>query len=155
MSKIFRYLILGLLIALVIMQFVGPERPATLEENPNDLIQSAGLSDSISSILRDACYDCHSNETKYPWYGSIAPSSWFLYKHVRDGREELNFSDWASFDKRTKIKLLKKIEEELEEGEMPLSSYKIVHKKAQLQEEEINALLQWVDGFAKEVFSGK
>lgn len=137
------------------MQFVGPERPVTSAENPDDLILTAGLSDSISSLLSVACYDCHSYETQYPWYGNIAPSSWFLYNHINHGREELNFSEWGALDKRTKIKLLKKIEEELEEGEMPLSSYKVLHKNARLSEEELNKLLAWTDLYAKKVFSGK
>lgn len=155
MSKFVRYLLIGILLAIVIMQFVGPERPLVRTENPDDLMVNEEVSVGVVSILRNTCYDCHSYETNYPWYGYVAPVSWFLSNHVSHGREELNFSQWATFDKRTKIKLLKKVEEEVEEEEMPLSSYTRVHSKARLSQEERTALVEWADEFAKEIFSSK
>ena len=147
-SKKIKYTFIILLVVFAILQFVGPERPATSTENPGDILQVANISPEISNMLKSACYDCHSMETKYPWYGFIAPVSWFLYGHIDHGREELNFSNWTSLDKRGKLRALKDIQEVLEEGEMPLSSYVGLHEEADLTDAQKEALMAWAKEFA-------
>jgi len=150
-NKKSKYILIVILVFLSILQFVGPERPATATENPGDMLQVANISPEISGMLKSACYDCHSMETKYPWYASIAPVSWFLFRHIDHGREELNFSDWTTLDKRGKLRALKDIQEVLEEGEMPLSSYVKMHEEAALTDEQKEALMAWAKEFASVV----
>ena len=147
-SKKTKYILIVILVFLSILQFVGPERPATTTENPGDILQVANISPEISDMLKSACYDCHSMETQYPWYASIAPVSWFLYRHINHGREELNFSEWAFLDKRSKLRVLKDIQEVLEEGEMPLYSYVNMHEEAELTDAQKEALMAWAKEFA-------
>ncbi len=98
---------------------------------------------AVDSVLRAACYDCHSYETDWPWYSYIAPVSWFVANHVHEAREELNFSDWAALSQEDAAELLEEISEEVEEGEMPLRSYRVVHPAARLSAEQRAAISRW------------
>lgn len=153
MSKFKKYIWIGLLLALIIIQFVGPAKPVVSMDNPNDLLSTTDVSEDVSVMLKNACYDCHSMETKFPAYSKVAPVSWFINGHIKHGREELNFSDWNTFDKRTKIKLLKKIEEEVEEGKMPMASYTWLHSEAKLSDDQKKQLMTWADEMANQVFA--
>lgn len=155
MNKIKKYLLPIFFFILVAIQFLGPERPSVIEDNPDDLLLTEEVPDSISSLLVKACYDCHSMETKFPLYASIAPVSWFIYGHINHARKELNFSEWQTLDKRTKLKLLKKFEDEMENRNMPLSSYTWLHGDAKLSDDEVNHLIAWSDELSKKVFSAK
>jgi len=97
----------------------------------------------VSALLRRACYDCHSNETRWPWYSQVAPVSWFLAHHVEEGRKELNFSEWPVLDFEAQGHDLQDIEEQVSEGKMPLRTYKLLHPEARLDEAERSRLLQW------------
>jgi hypothetical protein len=99
----------------------------------------------VKSILKKSCYDCHSNETKYPIYSYIFPVSVFLRHHVEEGREELNFSNWENLSTTKKISKADDIVDELEEGEMPLFSYTIFHRDAKLTKEEIQIIKKWAE----------
>ena len=100
----------------------------------------------VLGLLKRACYDCHSNETRWPWYGYIAPFSWFLGDHIEEGRAELSFSEWSTYPAKRKQKKLEEILEELEEGEMPLFSYTLLHRDAVLSPEELAVLKAWANG---------
>jgi len=140
-----------ILVVVILLQFFRGSAPEVTVENPNDLIATAELSGDIAATLRAACYDCHSMETKYPWYSYITPVSWFLFHHIDEGRDELNFSEWAAYSKRDKLRKLKDIQEEVEEGEMPMESYVIMHSEASLTEEQREAIVTWAKNFAGEV----
>ncbi len=142
-----------MLVVLVILQFVGPKRPATSAQNPGDIFHQTEIPSAIGGMLKTACYDCHSMETTYPWYGYIAPVSWFLISHIDEGREELNFSDWSSLDKRSKLRALKDIQEVIEEGEMPMASYVNMHSEAALSDSQKEALMDWAKTLSREVIS--
>jgi hypothetical protein len=120
MKKYFKLknLLIALLIVFVVMQVVriDTKNPAT---NPSEVLSEANMTPEVKNLLSVACYDCHSNNTRYPWYSNIAPVSWWLQNHVREGREELNFSEWNSMDARKKDHKLKECVEMIEEGEMP------------------------------------
>ncbi len=145
-----RRILIGILGVLVILQFFRGTPPETSSDNPGDLIVTEQIQGEVSGILKTACYDCHSNETTYPWYTYITPVSWFVFDHVEHGREELNFSEWTKMEKRRKIRKLKEISEEVEEGEMPLSSYTIIHGDASLFEDQKEVLIKWAESFAEE-----
>ena len=100
-------------------------------------------SPQTEALARRACFDCHSNETKWPWYSRVAPVSWLVADHVKDGRKNLNFSTWPVLDPGAESHLLHEIEEVIEGGEMPLKSYLLGHPEARLSDAEKNMILRW------------
>ena len=110
------------------------------------------LPEEISVKLRASCYDCHSNETIYPWYSYVAPISFLVARDTEVGREELNFSNWESLSKSKKAKYLTKIIESIEEGDMPFPAYLITHSDAALSEKEKESMINWADTFAESLF---
>lgn len=135
--------LLGIIVVLVIIQFVRPEKNQSKEEN-NSITTVMQIPDNVKEIIKTSCADCHSNYTKYPWYSEIAPVSWYLAQHVNEGKEHLNFSEWVAYNKDQKEHILKDLEEELEEFKMPLKSYLLVHKEAKLSSSQYKILLNWV-----------
>lgn len=103
-------------------------------------------SDEVRAILHRACYDCHSNETRWPWHSRIAPVSWLVAKDVREGLEELNFSTWNRLRPKDRAKALRKSWKEIEDGEMPPLRYLPPHPEARLSDDDRARLLQWTGG---------
>jgi Haem-binding domain len=97
----------------------------------------------VASILRRACYDCHSNETTWPWYSQLAPVSWLVARDVTQGRRELNFSMWQGYPAKRKAKKLEEIASEVQEGEMPMAIYVPLHPQAKLSDADKAALVSW------------
>ena len=126
------------------IQFVPVERtnpPVTGE------VTAAG---QVMEALRSACYDCHSNETRWPWYSQVAPVSWRIAEHVRNGRRNLNFSEWQGMTAEDQAEAMSDIWEEVEEGVMPLSDYLRMHPEAILTDSQREALRRWTRGEAPE-----
>ena len=151
MSKRVKFILGGLAAILVIIQFVGPSRPEVRADNPDDLLVTSEVGEEVATLLRTACYDCHSMETNYPWYASIAPVSWRVYGHINHGREELNFSEWAKLKRTRKVRKLRDLGETVEAGDMPLSDYVLLHSEANLSDEQRTILVEWADAFARDV----
>ena len=101
---------------------------------------------AVDAILRQSCYDCHSNETRWPWYSYVAPVSWLVTKDVHDGRKHFNFSTWDDYDPEDRIDIIDEMYEEAEEGEMPLPIYLKMHSDAKLTPEDLQILNQWANG---------
>ncbi len=133
-----------LFIAFVVIQFFQPEKNIG-EINENHIFRQEQLPENLQQILSNACLDCHSNNTNYPWYNHVAPVSWMLSKHVIQGKDELNFSEWSKLDTYDKIVALEDIRQEVEQKTMPLKGYVAMHKEARLSEEQVAALLDWID----------
>ncbi len=114
--------------------------------NTHTLALSETTSDSLLQILKTSCYDCHSNNSVYPWYSNIQPFSWWLNHHIYEGKESLNFDEWATYTLKEKKHVLHEIEEQIEEGEMPLKSYTWIHKNAVLTEQQKKLIYDWVKG---------
>ena len=143
-----KFLTLKRLVVVIIVLFLLIQVFRIDKVNPpvnqsDDFIAITKPDAEIAGILRAACYDCHSNETKYPWYTNIAPVSWWLKNHIDEGREELNFSEWGTFNAARKAKKLKKAAKEVKEGEMPLDSYTWLHREAKLTDAQKAALVNW------------
>lgn len=100
-------------------------------------------SPELMEVLRGACYDCHSNETRWPWYGYVAPASWLVAHDVHEAREELNFSEWSLMSGEDAAELREEMWEEVEEGEMPLRKYLWLHPEARLSESQRRVLQAW------------
>ncbi len=138
-------IILGIGIVFVLMQFVRIDKSVPDYNQSDDIMVAANPSVEVVTILKTSCYDCHSFESKYPWYSNIAPVSFFLKNHIDEGREELNFSIWSSYSVKKKIHKLEEMKEMVSEGEMPLDSYLIMHQEAALSDESKEKLIDWVD----------
>jgi len=134
---------LGLFAIFVIIQFfrIDKENPEVVPRK--DFITQETPPESVQTMLKNACYDCHSNETKYPWYSNVAPISWWLADHIEEGREELNFSEWADYPLKKQIHKMEECWEMLEEGEMPLESYLITHSEAELTSDQKEMLIEF------------
>jgi hypothetical protein len=146
MNKLMKFVLLPLLVAFGILQFFRGDYPEVRLENRADIHTSAlPVSAEVSGILRAACYDCHSMETKWPWYSKVAPISWSIIDHIREGREDLNFSEWQNLPKRTQIKLLKEIAEEVEKGDMPHPQYVWMHPEARLSDKQRRLIINWAN----------
>lgn len=135
--------IIGILVVLVLIQFIRPEKnDSNIVINDISTIMQVPI--EVKEIIKTSCADCHSNFTKYPWYFEIAPVSWYLAQHVNKGKENLNFSEWSTYNKNQKNHILKDLNKELKEHKMPLKSYLLGHKDAELTEDQYRILLDWV-----------
>lgn len=142
---------LAIIIVLILIQVFPGEKPSVTMDNPGDIHEEILVDTEVSKILKTACYDCHSNETKYPWYASVAPVSWLVIKDTNEGRDELNFSEWVSYSEKRKHHKLEELIEEVEEGEMPLEVYTYTHAEARLSEEQIATLISWAQESMSEI----
>jgi Haem-binding domain len=130
----------AVLAILILIQFIRPERNLGKAETENTIFVNA----EVGTILQTSCFDCHSNYTNYPWYTNIQPIGWWLNHHVDEGKEELNFSEYESYSLKRKLHKLEEIKEMVEEGEMPLSSYTLIHGDTKLSPEQKEILYTWV-----------
>ena len=126
------------LIIFIVMQFIQPERINIAVERNVEIHTPI----EITQIFQTACYDCHSNETKWPWYSDIAPFSWVIANHVTQGRKALNFSIWEKYNEEEKKEHLKDIYRTAY-ASMPLPSYIFAHEEADLTKEQRNAIRDW------------
>ncbi len=131
-------------IVLVIIQFFRPDKNISSETPNTDFLVSSQAPETIAAMINTSCYDCHSNNTNYPWYAEVAPISWMIANHVEEGKEELNFSEWSTFSEKRKKKKIKEMIDELEEKEMPLTGYLLMHSEAKLSEAQTEELLTWI-----------
>jgi hypothetical protein len=151
MKKWIKRIAYFLLLGLIIIQFFPGEKPAVSADNPGDIHNEVLVNPEVSGILKAACYDCHSNETKYPWYASVAPVSWLVIHDTNEGRDELNFSEWATYSAKRKHHKLEEVIEMVEEGEMPLAVYNITHPEGRLTDAQIEALISWAKARMEEI----
>ncbi|MCB0737821.1 MAG: heme-binding domain-containing protein [Bacteroidetes bacterium] len=144
MKKVLKYALLVIVVGLVVCQFIGPDKTNPAIEEGADLLSVENVPANVVDILKTSCYDCHSNETVWPWYTSIAPLSWGIINHVNDGREELNFSTWKSYKEGKKLHKLEECIEMVAKGYMPIEGYVKMHDGAELTDEEKVALKGWI-----------
>ena len=137
MKPRFRLILLVVLLLAVSIQLVQPVR-----SNP-PVTADLDAPAPVKAVLKRACYDCHSNETSWPWYSAIAPSSWFVARHVDEGRHHFNFSDWGTYDTGKQAQIAEEIVDEIQAGEMPLSSYLLLHSAAALSDADKRQISAW------------
>lgn len=124
------------------MQFIRPDKNEGGYDSVAFFEKETQPTAQLKRILKENCYDCHSNQTEYPWYSEIAPVSYWIAHHVDEGKEHFNVSDWEQYNAKKKDHKLEEFVEEVEEGEMPLTSYTLMH--GSLNEEDQKILLDWV-----------
>ena len=143
--KIFKRILILLLIIFVAIQFIRPAKNKSEGISANDISTKYPVPDSIQVILKVACNDCHSNNTRYPWYAEVQPVAWWLNGHIVDGKRGLNFSEFASYRIKKQFHRLDDIDELVKKNAMPLSSYTIIHTDAKLSERQKLALYSWTE----------
>ena len=136
-----------ILVIVIVLQVIPSNRPKTSFNNPNDLLMNNQIPAEVATMLRNACYDCHSNESHFPWYAYVAPVSYLLNRDIREAREHLNFSEWEGLEGTKKLKLLGEISDEVGEGEMPMKIYPPLHPKARLSDDDRQKIVDWTDDF--------
>jgi cytochrome c5 len=141
--KILKWTAVALAAIFAALQFIRPARTNPPVDESRTIQAHARVPPEVASILDRACNDCHSNQTRWPWYSNVAPASWFVVNHVNVGRREMNFSDWAQYDREDQQNYLKKICREVKGGAMPLPSYLRLHGEAELSAEDVKALCDW------------
>lgn len=128
---------------LIIIQFFRIDKTIKPINTKTDYISVAQTNPEISTILKNACYDCHSNQPTYPWYTNIAPVSWWIKNHINEGSRHLNFSEWETYTSKRKDHKLEECIEMIEEGEMPMNSYTWMHREAKLTNAQRTLLIDW------------
>ncbi len=130
------------------IQFIIPAHNKSGQVLPTDFAKVFTAPANVQSTLQNACYDCHSNNTNYPWYSNIQPMAWVMARHISKGKAKLNFSGFGSNTTRKQISKLKEILNQIKDSEMPIPSYKLMHKSARLSQDEKTLLINWLQATA-------
>ena len=144
LKKILKRTFQILLLAFIVIQFIRPAKNKSDGIGSTDITKVYPVPQNVQAILKNSCYDCHSNNTVYPWYASIQPAAWWLNDHIQEGKKELNFSEFGSYRIGKQYRKLDEVNKQVKEGEMPLESYLWIHKYAKLDEAQKLILASWV-----------
>lgn len=155
-----RNIILFIFIVFAALQFFQPDKNNQRFDMTNDISMVVHVPDSVHNLLKTACYDCHSNQTNYPWYANIQPIGWWLKDHIEEGKSHINFHEFALVESSERFPSrvlrqdhkLEEIEEQIETDEMPLKSYTIIHRDAKLNAGQKKMLLNWAASARAELF---
>jgi hypothetical protein len=147
-----KWIAVALVVGFALLQLTNPPRTNPLVVR--DLMAANPPPPPIAAMLHAACYDCHSSETRWPWYSHIAPMSWLIAHDVAEGRQHLNLSVWPNDDPVRAVKLLDKMSDAIGTGEMPLDKYTKLHADARLTEVQRKELTDWLDGESARLKSG-
>lgn len=142
----FKKILVFLLVVLIVIQFFRPKKNISTTASPNNIAAVFNTPDDVKQILAVACNDCHSNNTRYPWYAEVQPIAWWLDDHVRDGKKDLNFDEYKTYSARRKYVRMEQTIDLVKKKEMPLSSYTWIHKDAILTSEQQEKLFSWAQG---------
>ncbi len=145
MKNFFKQLFLILLVVFVVLQFFRPKTNVSDTPAINDITKVYSVPTNVMASLQTSCYDCHSNNTKYPWYSLVQPVAWWLADHIEEGKKEINFDEFATYSPRRQYKKFREINTQLEEDEMPLKSYTIIHGNAKLSMEQKVQIYNWTN----------
>ncbi len=141
--KILKKIGIVLLLSFIIAQFFGPDKNEGEISSVTSFISETNPPENVHQILKESCYDCHSNVTKYPWYNSITPVNYWINDHVKDGKKHLNFSKWSEYSLKRKEHKMDELHEEVQKKHMPLDSYIWMHSDANLSKEQIDEVVSW------------
>lgn len=133
-----------LLLFIISIQFFRPEKNEQKTFPFNDFLIEENAPENLALLFKRSCYNCHSNNTTYYWYNEISPASWFVSKHIKNGKKHLNFSEWTTASFMDKRSNLSKIATSINDNYMPLRSYTIIHQDAKLSEQQKKEILEWL-----------
>lgn len=141
--KLVTKILLGIVLLLLLVQFIPSEKNRAIGVQKNDVFTKYPASAEVQAIVKKACYDCHSNNTVYPWYANVQPLAWWINDHVQEGKGELNFSEFNTYSPKRARHKLEEVAEQVNEHEMPLNSYTWIHAEARLTGAERKLLTDW------------
>ena len=134
-----------MLVVLLGIQFITTKTNQNLKASSTDFLKTYKVPEDVGRTLQTSCYNCHSNNTNYPWYSRVQPVGWVLENHINRGKAELNFSEFGSYSVRKQKSKLKSISNQIEKDEMPLPSYTFIHHEARLSAESKKAILDYLN----------
>jgi hypothetical protein len=130
-------------ILFIALQFIRPGHNKSSQILTTDISMVVKIPDTVLTLLKNACYDCHSNNTDYPLYSNIQPMGWLMAYHIKQAKNQLNFSEFGSYSQRRQLSKLDGIANSIKDNIMPLTSYRMMHKNAQLSEDEKSLIINW------------
>lgn len=143
--KIIKKIALAALVVLIAMQFYRPKKNSAQGNHTAIFLLETNPSQDVKALLKNVCYNCHSNNTTYPWYNNVAPISFWLSNHINNGKEHLNFSEWEGYTAKKKDYKLEEVIEVMEEAVMPLREYTWTHKEAILLDDQRSSIVEWAE----------
>ena len=145
MKKIIKKILFIGLIIFLLMQLYQPARNESFEQDITaNFTKVYNVPKNVEAIVRTSCYDCHSNNTNYPWYSNVQPVGFFMEHHIKEAKEDLNFSEWGNYSKRKQENKLDRIVKQIKSDEMPLASYTLIHKNARLTTVQKEEIMDWL-----------
>ena len=143
MKIFFKRFLVFLLIAFLFMQFFRPKKNLSTTVAINDITTNYAIPADVHAVLKASCYDCHSNNSTYPWYNNIQPVAWYLADHIKEGKKEINFNEFASYKIAKQYRKLEEIINQVEMDEMPIQSYTLIHGGAKLHVAQKSMIINW------------
>jgi len=143
--KTFRITFALVILILVGLQLVHTPRNESSHRSEYDLFAKFPAPAAIESAIRESCYDCHSDNTRYPWYDTIQPVAWWVHKHIEEGRNHLNFSDFGRYSTKQAARKLSESYDEIDDDAMPLLSYRLLHPRSRLSPELKKQIMAWLE----------
>ena len=150
----FKKIMLVIVVVFIAIQFIRPAHNKNGQVLPTDITKKVNVPDKVLDVFKNACYDCHSNNTHYPWYVNIQPMGWVMARHIKNGKADLNFSEFGTYSERKQANKLRAIAKSINDGSMPLSSYTIMHTDAKLGDDDKKLITDWVSD-AKDTINSK
>ena len=134
-----------MLVVLIVIQFIRPVPIKSGQALPTDISNTYNIPENVNALLKNACYDCHSNNSAYPWYANIQPIAWLIAHDIKEAKEKYNFSEFGLLSRRKQISRLQEMENSIKDETMPLLLFKWMHKSARLTNEDKKLLIEWVE----------
>jgi hypothetical protein len=155
MKKALKIIAIIVVLGFIIIQFFRPDFTNPPVNQAETLEAATQVPENVQAILNRSCKDCHSHESKYPWYSKIQPSASFMKNHIDEGRSELNFSVWKTYEPRRQRRKLAEVCEQVQARQMPLPSYLWIHRDAKMSDEEIKTLCDWTEAESGKIVEPK
>jgi len=153
MSSI-KKIVAAIVIVFIAIQFIQPGRNKSDQLLAADITKTVGLPENVKAVFKKSCNDCHSNNTSYPMYVNIQPLGWLMANHVKNGKENLNFSEFGTYSKRKQFNKLRAIATSIKDGSMPLESYTMMHNDARLSKENKETIINWISKIKDSLSAG-
>lgn len=144
-------ILLAVLIVLIVIQFIQPSKNNGPAKTATDITHAVTVPDTVMTLLKTACYDCHSDSTRYPWYNHISPVNWWLRNHINEGKRHLNFSEFTGTTYKRQMRRLDETAEQTEKHEMPIETYLWIHKDARLNDAQRKLIADWAKNAKEQV----
>ncbi|MEO7210292.1 MAG: heme-binding domain-containing protein [Chitinophagaceae bacterium] len=148
-KKIIQTILIILLIAFIVIQFFRPEKNISTTISASDITKVYPVPENVQQILTRSCYDCHSNNTHYPWYAEVQPSAWYLANHIKDGKDEINFNEFGTYRIARQNKKMKECIKQIKDGDMPIEAYTLIHRDAKLSDADKQTVISWCESIQK------